>query len=356
MARRDFYNLLGVPRDAGAEDIKRAFRSLARQVHPDLNPADAAAATRFQELHEAWRTLSDPDRRARYDRLGPLYTEDGRPPDPTDLQQVWRDTLAGLFGRRPGKAGADLRVSLQVTLESVSRGGEHVVAVPRKHRCDVCDGAGAPVAGRTRCNACAGTGRSAGPLLLRTTCWHCGGRGFRVTSACRDCGGDGVVSRNDEVAVVVPAGAGTGTRLKVKGHGDASATGPHGDLFVVLVVVDHPLFVRHGEDVVCDLPLGFDELLFGVDIDVPTLDGTVRLTVPAGTAPGTLLRLVGRGLPRTTRGAPAARGDALYRATLEHPVQVLPEGREALRRFRTSLRPENTPRRAAFQRAVEARR
>jgi molecular chaperone DnaJ len=231
------------------------------------------------------------------------------------------------------------------------------MSVPRRLRCAPCEGAGAPPDDRVRCSQCAGSGRASGPLLLKTACWHCGGRGFRVARACAECGGDGLVARVEEVSVRIPPGAATGTKLKLAGRGDESPNGPSGDLLVVLALTDHALFVRHGEDVVCELPLAFDELLLGADVDVPTLEGTVRLTVPPGTQPGTLLRLTGRGLPRANGPqGPKGRGDALYRALLEHPVHLRPQAREALEALRRATTPEDLPRRTAFSRAVAARR
>ncbi len=353
MPRRDYYNLLGVPRDASAEDLKRAWRNLARQWHPDKKPDDPEADQRFKELNEAWRTLSDPERRGRYDRLGVLYTEDGRPPRPEDITGAWRETFSGLFGRRVPRPGADLRITLDVSLEEVLVGGDRAVSVPRKVRCAVCVGAGAQPDGRATCAACTGTGKASGPLLLKTTCWHCAGRGYRVVTPCDICAGDGVVSVVDELRVMVPPGVGTGTKLKITGKGDASSFGDTGSLLVVVRVVDHPLFTRRGEDVVCDLPLTYAELLLGADVRVPTLEGAVSLVIPPATAPGTLLRLPQRGLPASAR---TGRGDALYRVVLEMPVGLNDTATEGIRLWARGLPRENSPLRFAFDRAVETRK
>lgn len=354
MATRDFYNILGVGRDATPDDIKRAYRSLARRWHPDHNRGPDAEA-RFKDITEAYRILSDPDERARYDRLGPLYTADGRPPTPEDLNEVVGSVLGGLFRRRGREPGEDLRYTISLTLEEVAQGVEKEIVVPRRVRCRTCGGDGArPGDGRETCTVCRGTGKATGPRLFRTECYHCDGRGYTIAHACPTCDGAGLTTVDDALRVRVPAGVATGQKLKLAGKGNAPrGSGPEGDLYVIVNVADHALFRRRGEDLVVDLPLTFAELLLGADVEVPTLEGTTTIRVPAGSPPGKVLRLGGRGLPRVGRGD---RGDLHLQVVLELPEGIDDTQRQALADWASALQPSAHPRRAVFDRAVEARR
>lgn len=354
MATRDFYNILGVGRDATPDDIKRAYRHLARRWHPDHNQ-EPGADSRFKDITEAYRILSDPDERARYDRLGPLYTHDGRPPRPEDLNEVVNSVLGGLFRRRNREPGEDLRYTISITLEEVARGVEKEIVVPRRVRCRTCGGVGArPGDGKQTCTVCRGSGRATGPRLFRTECYHCEGRGYTIAHACTTCSGAGSTSLDDTLRVKVPAGVATGQKLKLANKGNAPrGGGPEGDLYVIVNVADHPLFRRRGEDVVVELPLTFSELALGADVEVPTLEGTTTIRVPAGSPPGKVLRLAGRGLPRVGR---SERGDLHLQIVLEIPEDIDDAQRQALAEWARTLQPTAHPRRAVFDRAVEARR
>lgn len=355
MSHRDLYNVLGVPRNASQDDIKRAYRNLALKWHPDRNPGNDEVVQRFKDITEAYRTLSDPDRRARYDRLGPLYTEDGRPPRPEDVSEVVTGMFGGLFRRRGNEPGEDLRYTVSVSLEEVASGVEKEIIVPRRVRCRSCGGDGAePNGGRQTCGACGGSGRSSGPRLFRSECYHCGGKGFTVLKKCATCDGDGRHPTEDTLRVKVPPGVATGTRLKLKGKGDAPrGSGADGDLYVVISVADHPVFRRRGDDVLLDVPLTLVEAALGGDVRVPTLEGVTTIRIPPATPAGKILRLGGRGLPRVS--AVQERGDLHLQVTIEVPEGLSPEQRELLARFGATMVATQQPRRMAFDHAVKER-
>jgi molecular chaperone DnaJ len=362
VATRDYYNILGVERTGSSDDIKKAYRVLARRWHPDRNPGDADAETRFKDITEAYRTLADPDKRVRYDRLGPLYTEDGRPPRPEDLNEVVGTMWNNLFRRRISKdRGEDLRYTVSVSLEEVASGAEKEIVVPRLVRCRTCGGEGAdPDGGRKTCEVCKGSGRASGPRLLRGDCYHCSGRGFTIERACRDCGGEGRKAVEDVLRVKVPSGVATGQKLKVVGKGNAPRGGGEaGDLFVIVSVADHPLFRRRGDDVMLELPLTFSELALGADVTVPTLEGTTTIRIAAGSPPGKVLRLAGRGLPhvnRPTLAGQPARGDLHLQLLLEVPASLEESQRQQLDAWARTLPQGSHPRRAQFDQLVEERR
>jgi molecular chaperone DnaJ len=354
LAAPDFYNILGIARGATQDDVKRAYRILARRWHPDRNPADADAEIRFKDITVAYRTLSDPDRRARYDRLGPLYTEDGRPPRPEDLNQVANTVWTNLFRWRSAQKGEDLRFTLSVSLEEVASGLDREIVVPRNVRCRTCGGEGAdPDGGKETCPACKGTGRASGPRLLRSDCYHCGGRGFQIVRPCVDCHGEGRRAVDDRILVKVPAGVASGQKLRVGGKGNASRrAGEPGDLFVLISVADHPLFARRGDDAVVDLPLTFAELALGAEVTIPTLEGTTTIHIPPGSQPGKVLRLAGRGMPRLGK---KTRGDLHIQLVLEVPPALDEAQIAALRQWLDALPPSAHPRRHHFDRLVKDR-
>jgi molecular chaperone DnaJ len=353
MATRDLYNILGIDKAASADDVKRAYRVLARRWHPDKNPDDAAADARFKDITEAYRTLSDPEKRARYDKLGPLYTEDGRPPRPEDLNAVASTVWGNLFRWRSTARGEDLRYTLSVSLEEVVAGCDKDLTLPRQVRCRTCAGEGATPEGRAQCTVCKGSGRGTGPLLLRTDCYHCRGRGYTVEKACPDCHGDGRVGAEDPLRVKVPAGVTTGQKLKIVGKGNAPrGSGEAGDLLVIVSVAEHALFRRRGEDVMVELPLTFAELALGAEVEVPTLEGSTTIRVPAGSPAGKVLRLANRGLPRVGR---AGRGDLHVQLVLEVPPALDEAQQRAIQQLFQSLPTTTHPRRATFHKQVTER-
>jgi molecular chaperone DnaJ len=352
-AHHDYYNVLGVTRTADAEELKRAYRTLALRWHPDRNPGDAVAEQKFKSVNEAYRVLSDPEHRARYDRLGPLFTEDGRPPRPDEVSDVLGRMWDNLWNRKPPSRGEDLRFTLTVTLEEVVTGAHRDLIVPRQVRCGACKGVGAPPEGRESCGQCGGSGRSSGARLLRTACYHCAGRGFVVRKPCETCGGGGLVGREDPVRVKVPPGVATGQKLKLAAKGNETADGgPSGDLLVVVHVADHALFRRRGDDLIAEVPLSLDECALGVDAAVPTIDGRTHIRVPPGTPHGKVFRLAGRGLPRV---GGATRGDLHLEVSVEIPAELSSTERASLAAWAATLPEERHPRRAAWRRALESR-
>jgi molecular chaperone DnaJ len=352
VAYRDLYNVLGVPRNASQDDIKKAYRKLAMQWHPDRTGNDPAGEQRFKDLTLAYKVLSDADERARYDRLGPLYTPDGRPPRPEDLEETLTGVLGRWFGVGKPKKGEDLRYTLSLDLEEVAKGTTRQIRVPRKVRCATCQGDGATPQGKVTCTVCNGTGKATG-RLLRTSCYHCDGRGYTIAQSCPDCSGEGRVSLEDLVEVPVPPGSGTGQKLKIGQKGDAGpGQGPEGDLYVVVHVAEHPLFRRRGDDLLVDVPVTFAELALGAEVQVPTVEGRTSVKVPAGTPPGRILRLSGRGLPKFGGGP---RGDLHLQVLLDVPEELNPAQRSSLEAWARALPPQAHPRRHAFDELVKQR-
>ncbi|MEM6929614.1 MAG: DnaJ C-terminal domain-containing protein [Myxococcota bacterium] len=355
MATRDYYNILGIERNASGDDVKRAYRGLARRWHPDVNPNDADAAARFKDITEAYRTLSDPQRRLRYDRLGPLYTEDGRPPRPEDIQEVVGNVWNNLFRRKKEPRGEDLRYTASLTLEEVARGTDKEIVVPRFVRCSRCEGDGAdPDGGKQLCEVCGGSGKATGTRLFSSQCYHCSGQGYLVIKKCTECGGDGREGVRETIRVKVKPGVTTGQKLKVAGKGNAprARDGETGDLYVIVSVADHPLFRRRGDDLLVEVPLSYDELVLGADVTVPTLEGTTVVRIPPSSEPGKVLRLGGRGLPKLAGGDP---GDLHIQLTLEVPSGLPDQHEASLRAWAEGLPANAHPRRAQFEKLVQDR-
>ncbi len=357
MPRRDYYAVLGVKRTASTDEVKRAFRQLALEYHPDRNPGSERAEARFREIVEAYETLSDPVRRARYDRLGPLYRPDGRPPTPDDIAEMVQDALGGLFGRKRGRErGADLRATLTITLEEAAAGVEREITVERRVVCRRCDGTGAPADARQTCPSCGGSGKAATRRLFRTSCPRCDGRGFVATRKCSRCQGDGRVREEETLRIHLPAGVASGQKLRVRDKGDVpDGGGKPGDLYVIVQVAEHPLFQRRGADLLCEAPLLWHEAALGAELIVPTLEGTTRIRVPPGTASGHVFRLAGRGLPRLDGRKRGSRGDLHVQVFVEVPARLDAEARRAAESLARALPAGAHPRRAAWDAALAAR-
>ncbi len=357
MSRRDYYAILGVKRDATPDQLKKAFRGLALKFHPDRNPGDPQAERRFREVAEAWGVLSDPEERSRYDRLGPLYRPDGRPPTPEDLNAFVSEALSGLFRRKDkGDRGEDLKYSLRISLEDVAGGLPKEISILRRRRCTRCDATGAEpgAEGRAECPSCTGTGRSPTRRIFRTACPRCDGRGWLQVQACKRCEGDGMRDQPETLSIQIPAGVATGQKLKLRGQGNESATGGKtGDLFVLIEVREHELFRRRGADVLVEAPLLFSEAALGADLLVPTLDGSTTIRIPAGTPSGKVFRLAGRGLA-DPRGAKS--GDLLVKVLIEVPTHLSTGQADALRSASRTLPASAHPARLAYDEALAARR
>ena len=353
MARHDFYNVLGLKRTASQDEIKKAYRGLALELHPDRRPDDPRATERFQLVKNAYEILSNPEQRTRYDRLGPFFTEDGRPPTPDELGEVLSDVLRGLFRRnRRDEPGEDLKFTLRLTLEEISQGCTRRIRVPRQVQCKACQGTGAPPEGRETCPTCDGSGRSSTQRFLRQSCARCSGLGTIVVEPCTLCSGIGRHGTEANIKVKVPPGVATGTQLRIAGKGnEGHGKGPPGQLTVLIQVDEHVFFKRRrGTDLICELPLSLGEAAMGSERQVPTLDGSTRIKIQAGTQHDELLRLAGKGL--TKRGS-KKRGDLFYQVKIEVPHKLSSGQKQTLRNFEKTLTETSQPRRSSFEKLLE---
>ncbi len=355
--RRDYYEILGVSRNASQEEIKKAYRRLARQYHPDVNKAPDAEE-RFKEINEAYEVLSDPEKRAAYDRFGHAaaqgtgfggFTDFG---DLGGLGSIFEDLFG--FGMRSSTAqrapvrGADLRVEVRLTFQEAVFGCTKELEIPRAEICPHCGGSGAePGTMPLRCPQCNGLGEVQrrqqnpffGTIVTRTTCPRCEGAGEVITTPCTECGGARRVRRVRRIQVDIPAGVDDGTQIRLSGEGEAGLRGgPPGNLYVVLRVEPHPLFQRRDDDILLELPINIAQAALGAEIDVPTLDGPVKLRIPPGTQHGRVFRLRGKGVPHLRR---RGRGDQLVTVRVVVPTHLTDEQRELLQRLGETLSSEN---------------
>lgn len=358
-ATRDYYEVLGVGREASPDEIKKAYRDLAFKNHPDKNPGDAEAEGRFKEATEAYEVLSDTDKRAQYDRFGAAGLGGGPQGfDPRGygmddaLNAFMRafegeDILSSLFGfgggraRRAGPArGSNIRVRLKLTLEEIAEGVTKKIKVSRKIACATCRGSGAkPGTSPTTCSDCGGAGRVRtrqsmgflGQFESVSTCPKCAGSGQIIEERCESCGGKGLATGSEVIEVNVPAGVTTGNYIPIQGGGNAGPRGgPPGDLVVVIQELSHNLFDRHGDDVLVDLPVSLDVAALGGQLEVPTLNGKARLKIPAGTPSGKVLRMRGKGVPHLRgRGS----GDELVRVVVWVPKRPSSEEKSLLKKL-----------------------
>ncbi len=356
MAKEDYYELLGVSRDASEEEIKKAYRKKAIQYHPDKNPGNKPAEEMFKKVSEAYEVLKDADKRAAYDRYGhAAFTQGagprgGRPAggfhDPFDIfREVFGGGGGGIFeeffggggggGGDGARDGADLRYDLEITLEEAARGVEKEVSFRKLAACDRCGGTGAePGSKRVTCPTCRGAGQvttSRGFFTVRQVCPACHGTGSRMDQPCRECRGEGRVNRTTKLNVRIPPGVDTGSKLRSAGNGEAGVQGGRaGDLYLVIHVRDHEIFERQGDDLFCEIPIKFTLASLGGTIDVPTLSGKASLKIPAGTQSGTTFRLRDRGMPGLRSGR---HGDQLVRVQVEVPTRLTAEQRKKLEDF-----------------------
>lgn len=343
MAKRDYYDVLGVRRDASEHDLKQAFRRLAMKYHPDRNPDDDTAQEKFKEAREAYEILGNPDRRAVYDQYGHEGLRGGLGsggPGFGNVSDIFNEIFGEFFGggRRRPRRGADLRYELQLDLEQAARGASVDIEVPRFVACESCNGSGAREGGVTTCESCHGSGHvriQQAFFSVQQTCPDCGGSGQRISHPCGECHGRGRVKSERTLSVKVPAGVDSGDRIRLAGEGDAGAPGAApGDLYVEIRVRPHPVFQRDGEHLYCEVPVSFVSAALGTEIEVPTLDGPEMLKVPGGTQTGHLFRLRGKGIQPLRR---SRRGDLLCRVIVETPVGLSREQKDMLRAFEESL-------------------
>lgn len=349
MSKRDYYEVLGVERNASESEIKKAYRRLAMKYHPDRNPDDQDSLNRFREVKEAFEVLSDSQKRAAYDQFGHAGVDGARAGADggfggfggADFADIFGDVFGDIFGggRRRSTRGADLRFDLEITLEEAVQGVEREIRVPSLVQCETCGGSGArPGSTPHTCKTCGGQGQvrmQQGFFSIQQTCPTCRGQGRMIDDPCGDCRGSGRRRQEKTLSVNIPAGVDTGDRIRLSGEGEAGDRGsPAGDLYVEVRVRPHPIFEREGNDLVCDVPVDIATAALGGEVEVPTLDGRVKLKVGAGTQSERVFRLRGKGV-RPVRGGPP--GDVLCRVRVETPVHLTPRQKELLEELRESL-------------------
>jgi molecular chaperone DnaJ len=357
--KRDYYEVLGLKRDATADDIKRSYRQMALKFHPDKNPGDEEAERRFKEAAEAYEVLSDAEKRQRYDRYGHAGV-DGGVHDFRSAEDIMSafgeifggDLFGGMFGsrRRGPRPGQDLLMKLEIELQEAARGATKPIDIARQEICDDCSGSGArkgtsPVT----CDYCRGQGQvvqSRGFFQVATTCPACGGQGTRVVDPCPKCKGGGKVIKNAHIKVDIPPGVATGMWLQLRNQGEPGDPGaPRGNLRIQIAVRPHRFFERQGNDLVCQVPISFPQAALGAEVEVPTLDGTEKLVIPRGTQTGEVFKLKGRGMPDVNgRG----RGDELVEVVVEIPKKLTPRQEELVRELAEIEHHEVSPKRRSF--------
>lgn len=358
MSKRDYYEVLGVKRDAAEADIKKAYRRLAMKHHPDRNPDDKKAEEQFKEAKEAYEVLTDPKKKAAYDQFGhagvDAHAAGGRGPggggagfDPNDIfGDIFGEAFGDIFsgGRRGGGQrvyrGADLRYGMNLTLEQAVAGDTVNINVRTFVTCDVCHGSGAKSGSQPQtCTTCGGRGQvrmQQGFFTVQQTCPRCRGKGTIISDPCNNCQGHGRVEKEKTLSVKIPPGVDSGDRIRLAGEGEAGPNGgPAGDLYVEISVEPHEIFSRDGADLACEVPVSFATATLGGEIEVPTLGGSVSLKIPAETQTGKVFRLRGKGV-KPVRGG--ATGDLLCRVEVEVPVHLNKEQKELLRKFETSIK------------------
>ena len=353
MAKRDYYEVLGIDRNADEATIKKAYRSLAMQHHPDKNHNDDQAVEKMKQINEAYAVLCDPQKRSLYDTYGHASLEGSTQEDifrSVDFGSLFREfgfgfgdsIFDGLFGRstssrRGSRRGADLRYDLSVTLEEVASGVDKTIELPKASACSACNGTGAQADGLETCRRCQGKGQIVrehrsgyGVVRQIAGCSECHGRGKIVKKACKECQGKGVVETEKELKIGVPAGADTGYSVRVEGEGEASADGLPGDLYIVINVERHPLFERHGDDIYLQHDISFAAAALGGEVHVPSLNGDLKAEIPEGAQNGSVIRVSGQGMPRLGK---RGRGDQYVVLRVVTPTNLTREEKELLSHF-----------------------
>ncbi|MFC6688975.1 molecular chaperone DnaJ [Jhaorihella thermophila] len=373
MSKRDYYDVLGVSRGASAEEIKKAYRRKAKELHPDRNHDNPDAEAQFKEANEAYEVLKDPDKRAAYDRFGHAAFDGGMGGGPRpgagfgsgDFSSAFSDVFEDLFGdmmgtrgggRRRAMRGADLRYNLRVTLEEAYTGVQKTISVPTSVSCSECSGTGAEGGVEpTTCPTCSGMGKvraQQGFFTVERTCPTCSGLGQIIKNPCSACGGSGRVQKERSLSVNIPPGVETGTRIRLSGEGEAGMRGgPPGDLYIFIDVERHELFERDGVNLYCRVPVSMATAALGGSIEVPTIDGgRGRVQIPEGSQSGRQMRLRGKGMPALRGGGV---GDMFIELAVETPVNLTPRQKELLREFE-GLSADNHPESKSFFSSVKS--
>ena len=368
--KRDYYEVLGVDKSAGADEIKKAYRKKAMQFHPDRNPGDKEAEEKFKEVGEAYEVLSDEEKRARYDQFGfqgvdPNFGAGsgfgggfGGFGDFGDLGDIFGEFFGGGSRRASSnnapRRGENVGVRLDLTFEEAAFGCEKEVSAQRIENCGSCGGSGSADGVIETCAQCHGTGQVRtvqnfmGMQMQSTaTCPSCNGRGKMVKTPCSTCKGKGKVRRTQKIKVKIPAGVDAGQSVRVRGEGCVGANGgPNGDLLAEIYIKRHPIFTRQNMDVLCEVPITFSQAALGAEIEVPTLDGKVKYEIPEGTQTGKMFVMSGRGIPSV--GNPKRRGNHLFTVVVETPTRLTKEQRELLRQLDDTMESNETPKRKKF--------
>jgi molecular chaperone DnaJ len=351
MAKKDYYEVLGVNKDASDDEIKKAYRKLAMKHHPDRNPDNPKAEEHFKEAKEAYETLSDGQKRAAYDQYGHAAFEAGGMGGGSpfgagagaggfDFGDIFGDIFGGArggAGRNSPHRGSDLRYNLEITLEEAARGAQKQIRIPTMEDCETCKGTGAkPGTSATTCQTCAGHGQvrmQQGFFSIQQTCPRCHGSGKQISSPCTSCHGAGKVKQHKTLEIKIPAGIDTGMRLRHSGHGEAGSNGaPSGDLYVEIHIRPHNVFQREGDDLHCEMPISFSTAALGGEIEIPTLDGKASIKIPAETQSGKVFRLRGKGIKGMRTNS---HGDLNCHVVVETPSNLTERQKELLREFET---------------------
>ncbi|GAA5074499.1 molecular chaperone DnaJ [Lysobacter panacisoli] len=365
MSKRDYYEALGVARDASDEDLKKAYRRCAMKYHPDRNPGDAAAEASFKECKEAYEVLSDANRRRAYDQHGHAAFEHGMGGGGgqgyADMGDIFGDIFGNIFGggaARGPRRGADIGYVMELSLEEAVGGTDKTIEIPTLDECTTCDGSGSADGKLETCETCHGRGQvrfQRGIFSMQQACPHCGGRGKTIPNPCADCNGQGRVERTKTLQVKIPAGVDNGDRIRLAGEGEAGPAGsPPGDLYVDVRVREHDIFQRDGDDLHCEVPIRISQAALGDSIRVPTLGGEAELRIPAETQTGRLFRLRDLGVKSVRSRKP---GDLYCRVVVETPVNLTNEQRELLEKFEATFVGDNarrhSPRSSTFMDGVK---
>lgn len=345
---RDYYEVLDIKKDASVDEIRKKYKKLAFEYHPDRNPNDDSALERFKEINEAYQILSNENKRAQYDSFGHIYNDSsfsGSGDFGSNINDLFGnlfdEVFSGGFGSSVKQRGSDLKYEIKIDFEEAAFGIEKEITISKNVTCNQCEGNGAAPEGESRCNECKGRGSvdyANGFLSISQTCRECRGRGYIITKYCNECNGAGSVKIKHKVKVKIPAGISNESRLRIRNEGGAGINGgPNGDLYIIIFVEDHPIFKRENGDLYCEVPINFIQAILGDKITIPTLGGKDTLKIPPGTNHGQLFRLKGKGIVNLQTGR---LGDMAVIVNIEIPKKINSKQKKLLQEFATELKPD----------------